>query len=138
MSQYKQLINVDGIELKPSNVCKSRSIVTASLFAFSAIASRFPQLLKYDTNMVASYRVIPYLRTTLLCLATYKQCSTRLLKMLHKRCNTDMLRVLLIYPHSPSGAVCPRDCAYISVKPLTAVLQPINEFEVESWTSIKM
>ena len=45
--------------------------------------------------------------------------------MLHKHCNTDMLGVLLIYPHSPSGAACPRDHAYISVKPLTAVLQPI-------------
>ena len=56
---YKQLINVDGIELKPSNVRKSQSIVTASSFAFSAIASRFPQLLKYDTDMVASYRVVP-------------------------------------------------------------------------------
>ena len=46
--------------------------------------------------------------------------------MLHKRCNTDMLGVLLIYPHSLSGAVRPRDRAYISVKPLAAVLQPIN------------
>ena len=36
-----------------------------------------------------------------------------------------MLGVLLIYPHSPSGAACPQDRAYISVKPLTAVLQPI-------------
>ena len=46
--------------------------------------------------------------------------------MLHKRCNTDMLGVLLIYPHSPLGAVRPRDRAYISVKPLAAVLQPIS------------
>ena len=46
--------------------------------------------------------------------------------MLHKRCNTDMLGVLLIYPHSPSGVVRPRDHAYVSVKPLAAVLQPIN------------
>ena len=37
-----------------------------------------------------------------------------------------MLRVLLIYPHSPSGAARPRDRAYISVKPLAAMLQPIN------------
>ena len=37
-----------------------------------------------------------------------------------------MLGVLLIYLHSPSGAACPRDCAYISVKPLAAVLQPSN------------
>ena len=46
--------------------------------------------------------------------------------MLHKRCNTDMLGVLLIYPHSPLGAARPRDHAYISVKPLAAVLLPIN------------
>ena len=38
----------------------------------------------------------------------------------------DMLGVLLIYLHSPSGAVRPRDRAYISVKPLAAVLQSIN------------
>ena len=37
-----------------------------------------------------------------------------------------MLGVLLIYLHSPSGAAHPRDHAYISVKPLPAVLQPIN------------
>ena len=60
--QYKQLINVDGIELKPSDVHKSWYIVTASLLAFSAIAFRFPQLLKCDTDMVAFYRVVPYLQ----------------------------------------------------------------------------
>ena len=62
----------------------------------------------------------------LLCLASYEQCSTLLLQMLHKCCNTDVLGVLLIYPHSPSGAARPRDRAYISVKPLAAMLQPIN------------
>ena len=46
--------------------------------------------------------------------------------MLHKRCNTDMLGVLLIYLHSPSGAAQPQDRVYTSVKPLAAVLQPIN------------
>ena len=56
--QYKQLINVDGIELKPSNMRKIWSIVTASSFTFLAIASRFPQLLKCDTDMVASYRIV--------------------------------------------------------------------------------
>ena len=60
--QYKQLINVDGIELKPSDVRKSRFIVTASSFAFSAVASLFPQLLKCNTDMVASYRLVPYLQ----------------------------------------------------------------------------
>ena len=66
------------------------------------------------------------LLATLLCLASYEQCSTLLLKMLHKHCNTDVLGVLLIYPHSLSGTARPRDHAYISVKPLPAVLQPIN------------
>ena len=58
--QYKQLINVDEIEIKPFDVCKSRSIATASSFAFSAIVSHFPQLLKHDTDMVASYHVVLY------------------------------------------------------------------------------
>ena len=41
-----------------------------------------------------------------------------LLKMLHNRCNTAVLGVLLIYPHSPSGAVRPRElCVYISQAP---------------------
>ena len=59
LSIRKQLINVDGIELKPSDVHKSWSIVTASSFVFSAVASYFPQLLKCDTIMVASYCVVP-------------------------------------------------------------------------------
>ena len=37
-----------------------------------------------------------------------------------------MPAVLLIYPYSPLGAVRPRDYAYIPVKPLAALLQPIN------------
>ena len=37
-----------------------------------------------------------------------------------------MVGILLIYPHYPLGAACPRDCTHISVKPLAAVLQPIN------------
>ena len=41
-------------------------------------------------------------------------------------CNTDMLEVLLIYPHNPEGAQCPRESADISVTPLAAKLQPIN------------
>ena len=60
--RYKQPINMDGIELKPSDVCKSQSIVKTSSFVFSAVASRFPQLLKYNTDMVASYRIVPYLQ----------------------------------------------------------------------------
>ena len=67
--QYKQLTNVDGIELKPSNVCKSWSITMASSFAFSAIAS---QLLKRarDNDMVASYRIVPYLQCCYASLVT--------------------------------------------------------------------
>ena len=45
----------------------------------------------------------------------------------------DMLGVLLIYLHSPSGAAHPQGHAYISVKPLAAVLQPINvDFSYQS------
>ena len=46
--------------------------------------------------------------------------------MFKKCCKTDVLRVLLIYLHSPSGAMCPRDRAYLLAKPLATVLQPIN------------
>ena len=66
--------------------------------------------------MVASYCVVPYLQR---CYAAL------VMKMLHKCCNTDILGVLLIYLHSPSGAARPQDHAYISVKPRAAVLQPI-------------
>ena len=52
---------MDEMELKPFDVRKSQYIVTASSFAFSAITSHFPQILKCDTDMVASYRVVPYL-----------------------------------------------------------------------------
>ena len=48
---------------------KGQSITTASSFAFSAIAS-FPQLLKGDTDMVASYYHIPYLQCCYALLAT--------------------------------------------------------------------
>ena len=71
--QYKQLINVDGIELKSSDVHKSQYsyIVTASAsFAFSAVASRFPQLLKCDTDMVAFYYVVSYLQRCYALLVT--------------------------------------------------------------------
>ena len=79
--------------------------------------------------MVGSYHVVPYLQHCYASLASYKHCSTQLLKMLHKCCNMDILGVLLIYLHSPSGTARPRDRAFISVKPLAAVLQPINVAE---------
>ena len=47
------------------------------------------------------------------------------MKVLHKFCNTDMLRVLLIYSHSPLGTAHPQDRPYVSVKPLAAALQYI-------------
>ena len=53
---------MDEIELKPSDVRKSRFIAIASSFVFSAIASHFPQLLKCDTDMVVSYCIVPYLQ----------------------------------------------------------------------------
>ena len=68
--QYKQLINVDGIELKPSDVRKSWSIATASSFALLAIASYYPELLKCDTDIVASYRIVPYLQRCYALLVT--------------------------------------------------------------------
>ena len=58
LSINSYLINVNRIELKPSDVHKSRSIVTASSLVFSAIASHFPQLLKCNTDMVASGSVL--------------------------------------------------------------------------------
>ena len=59
-----QLINMDGIEFKPSDMRTNRYIITASspVCIFAAVASRFPQLLKCDTDMVVSYCVVPYLR----------------------------------------------------------------------------
>ena len=82
------------------------------------------ELLKGDTNIVASYyQVVSTLLTMLLCLASYEQCNTQLLKVLHKCCNKDVFGVLLIYPYSQSGVHW--DGAYILVKPLAVVLQYI-------------
>ena len=103
--QYKQLINVDGIEFKPSDVCKSWYIATEHhrLHFQPSHLTQVPQLLKCDTDMVASYRVVPYLQRCRALLVTgdavhdeLGSTPTRLLKMLHKRCNMEMLGVLLI------------------------------------------
>ena len=112
---YKQLINVDSSLSTCASTVYHCSIIVS--FAFSAITSRFlTELLKGDTDMVSSYyRVVHTLLATLLCLASYEQRSTRLLKVLHKCYNTDILRVLLIYPNSPSDTVRPWDCAYIYI-----------------------
>ena len=94
---------MDGIKIKPSDTRKSQSITTASLFVFSAIASCFPQLLKRDTDTVASYGVVPYLQC---CYASLVMSNAvhDYWKVLHKGCDMDILRV----------------------KPLAAMLQPIN------------
>ena len=68
--QYKQLINMDGIELKPSDMHKIRSIITALSFTFSAVASCFPQLLKCDTDMIPYYCIVPYLQCCYAMLVT--------------------------------------------------------------------
>ena len=77
---------MDEIELKPSDVCKNQSITTASLFTFSAITSHFPQLLKCDTDMVASYRIVPYLQRCYALLVTSNVVHDYL-KVLYKGCN---------------------------------------------------
>ena len=50
----------------------------------------------------------------------------QLLKVLHKWCNMNVLRGLLIYPYSPLGATHLWEFIYISAKPLAAVLQYTN------------
>ena len=123
--QYRQQINVNGIELKPSDARKIQSIATALLFVFSAIASHFPQLLKRDTDMVTSYLIVPYLQRCYALLVT-SNAVHHYWKVLHKGFNMDVLGVLPIHLHSPLGTVHPWDRAYISVKPLVTMLQPIN------------
>ena len=54
--QYKQLIAIDGIYSNSSLLMCAKANIALS-FAVLAIVS-FPQLLKYQTNMVASYRVV--------------------------------------------------------------------------------
>ena len=62
----------------------------------------------------------------LLCLDSYEQRCSQLLKVLHKCCDMDVIGIILIYPHSPWALHTLRSCAYISPKPLAAVLQYIN------------
>ena len=101
---------------KPA-ISNHRYAISLSLREFLAISS-LPQFLRRNIDMVASYRVVLYLQPALLYLGSYEQRCTQLLKVLHKCCNTDVLGVLLIYPHSPSGAARPREsCVYISQTP---------------------
>ena len=127
---YEQLINVD---LSPSTCAKADISLQHDRFV-CVFSHRIFSSLSFD--MVASV-LLPHctLLATLLCLASYEQCSTRLLKVLHKCCNMDVLGVLLIYPHSPSGAHRPRDSAPdISVKPRAAVLQYI--IQISKWEMV--
>ena len=107
--RYKQLINVDS------------SLSTCAKASLSLQHNRFVRVFSHRIFSSASetwYRygsaLLPRstLLATLLCFASYEQCSTDLLKVLHKCCNTDVLGVLLIYPHSPLGVARPRDRAY--------------------------
>ena len=129
--RYEQLINVDS---NLSTYTKASLLLQHNRFI--CILS-FPH---WASERWYWYSSILLLRSTLLAmllwLASYKQCSTRLLKVLHKCCNTDMLGALLIYLHSPLGTACPWDRAYISVKPLTAVLQYIINYPQEYFMDI--
>ena len=103
---YKQPINIDGIEFELFDVHKCQPIAIVSLLAFSSIMC-FTQRLKCETyNDSVSLHFT--LLATLFVTGGYEQCCTRLLKVLHKCCNTDVLGVLLIYPHL---------CIYISQTP---------------------
>ena len=112
---------MDEMKIKSSDVHKTRSIATASLSAFSTIASYFPQLLKHDIDNIILPRII--LLAMLLGLAGYKQYRAQLLKALHKGCNTDLLVVLLIYISILSlRCFAPlRSCLYISQTPCCRV-----------------
>ena len=69
--------------------------------------------------------VVPYLQCCYALLAT-SNATHDYWKCYIWCCNTDVLGVLLIYLHSPSGVAHSWDHAYVSVKSLTAMLQPIN------------
>ena len=71
--RYKQLINVNSSLL---------------------LCAKASQSLQHH-RLHFSHRIFSSASETwyLLCLASYKQCSTRLLKVLHKCCNTDVLHV---------------------------------------------
>ena len=95
---------MDEIELKPPNVCHSLyKLIALSLVFFNhhVFSSAYETRYQYG-------RVLPHssLLALLLCLGGYEQGCIQLLKVLHKCCNMDMLRVLLIYPLSPSGTSC--------------------------------
>ena len=78
---------------------------------FSIVAIILSQLLTQCLVLLCNI-----LMTTSQSLQAYR--ATMLLKMLHNFCNTSVLRVLLIYAHSPSGAVRPwESCIYFSQIP---------------------
>ena len=102
-------------------MCAKASLSLQHHLLHSSAITSFSQPLKRDTDMVVSYyHVVPYLRR--FC-ASLEQCSTRLLKMLHEGCNTDVLggftdisSALSLRHCTPSGL-----CAYISQTPCCCV-----------------
>ena len=102
---------------------KHRYVISSSL-EFLAISS-FPQLLRCKTNMVASYRVVPYLQCCYAWVVTssavhnYWKCY---INVVTRTCSG-----FYWYIRTLPRALCALGShAYISVKPLTAVLQYIN------------
>ena len=79
-------------------MCNKACKLTALLLAFSAISS-FPQLLRREGHMVASYSVVPYLQHCYVWIimrnTVHNYC-----------CNMNMLGALLTHLHSPSGVMC--------------------------------
>ena len=66
------------------------------------------------------------LLATLLCLGSYEQCCTQLLKVLYKCCNTDVVRVYWYICTLPWALHALESHAYILVKPLATMLQYNN------------
>ena len=78
------------------------------------------------------------LHVILLCLGSYEQCHTQSLKVFHKCCNMNMLRVLLIYLHSPSVLHTLENRLYINQTPhccVTIINIHMNVCTVEPWLS---
>ena len=133
--QYKQLINMDsslltcakaGLLLQHNRlICVfSCRIFSERWYRYGSILFPHRFLLLAMLLCIASYEQSQIVDFTSTCpLISMEQCSTQLLKVLHKCCNMDVLGVLLIFLHSPLGAVRPQDRVYISVKSLAAVLQ---------------
>ena len=91
----KQSTKADWVKFKQSDVAKAcwvYSIITA----FSAILSP-PQSQRLKADMVATCCIAPNLKHCHV-LGVYEQCCIRPLKVLHKCCNMDVLRIPPTYP----------------------------------------